>query len=160
MATDETKNTLNSMFDDDVFDGLDEVEVFDKLPWFEANHTYKVEIDGVKMVHSDTKGIPFYIIECLILESTCPELPAGMKAARILPIRPDRISRTYFKQELKQFISAVLGLSREEQDGFAFQEMNKAIVTEGVFNGRQVRIKTSLNKNGFTNYNYSHVNES
>ena len=146
----------NSMFnDDDLFDGLDEVESWDRLPWFAAGHSYVLKITDVKLVNSSNEyGVRFYVLEFEIIESTCPELPPGSRASHRIKCTQDSKTRTYGPMNFKQFLSGVTGIPSNTKD--VFGELGKDAVYHGALNGQYVRLQTALNNTGkFTNHVYS-----
>ena len=154
-------NDFDAMFDNnnDVFSGLDDCETWDRLPWFEANHRYLLEVDSVKfIVSNDDPSVRYYVITFTILESSCPELPVGTRASHRIKCTSDRL-RAYGPMNIKQFLSAMTGMPATRND-VPWTELGKAAVSDGVFNGKKVRLQTTLNKNGtFTNHTYQHVAE-
>jgi hypothetical protein len=146
----------NSMFDDnDLFAGLDDVETWDRLPWFEAGHRYLLEITDVKVTNSQKEyGVRFYVMEFNILESSCPDLPAGTRASHRIKCTRDVETRSYGPMNFKQFLSGVSGIPANTKG--VFEELGKGAVNEGLLNGQKVWLQTSLNKTGkFTNHTYS-----
>jgi hypothetical protein len=149
---------FDAMFADneDVFDGLDDVETWDRLPYFEPNHRYLLEVDSVQFVKStNDEGVRFYILQFTIVESTCEALPAGTRAANIIKCSKEAKLRKYGPMNFKQFLSGVSGIPANKAD-FPWGKLAKSAVSEGVLNGERVRLQTSLNKAGtFTNHTFS-----
>jgi len=162
--TDDMFEYFDAMFNEneDVFDGLDDCETWDRLPFFkqepnEPNNTYLLQIDVVKFVKSSQTTDRFYIINFTILESTCDELPPGSMACHVIKVDSRPKYRMYGPMNFKQFISGVIGYPSNRKD-IPWSQIGKSAIKDGSFNGKKVRLQTSLNKTGtFTNHVYSHV---
>jgi hypothetical protein len=149
---------FDTMFADnpELYDGLDDVETWDRLPWFEAGHRYLLNIDSVKMVPSQQDpSVRFYVMEFTILESDCDALAVGTRASHRIKCTRDRKTMQYGPMNFKQFLSGVLGVPASRKD-VPWGQIAKAAMAEGKLNGKKVRLQTNLNKTGtFTNHNYS-----
>ena len=159
-------NNNNDMFEDfdamfnendDVFDGLDDCETWDRLPFFQPNERYLLTVDAVKFVKSSQSNDRFYIINFTIDESTCDELPAGTRASHVIKCSSIPKERMYGPMNFKQFLSGVTGFPASRKD-VPWSKIGKAAIAEGKLNGMKVRLQTNLNQKGtFTNHTYSHV---
>lgn len=155
-----TNEKNNPLFDDtDLWQGLDEVKGWEKLPWFEAGHSYLLEVLDVKTVNSSQEyGVRYYVITFEIIESTCATLPAGSRAAHVIKVTRDAKTRIYGPMNFKQFLSGVTDTPLDEKG--VFDELGKAAIKDGALNGEKVRLTTMLNRTGkFTNHLYSPYKE-
>lgn len=157
MTEKQQEEDFDAMFNnnDDVFDGLDDVDTWDRLPWFEPNYQYDLQVDSIKFVHSNKNTDRFYVLSFTILKSDCEALPEGTRAAHIIKCSSDKVTRAYGPMNFKQFLSGITGIPSTKKD-VSWGSMAKAAISEGIFNGQKVKLQTRLNKDGtFTNHTYS-----
>jgi len=152
----------NSMFNEsdfesdfDVYEGFDDVDTFDNVPFLEDGHTYVVKATSLFRVVGKTKGIPYYILEFDILESTCDVLPKEAHAKRSIPLRPGKTGQFYFQKELKNIAVASLQISEKDKENIVFEKFMKDFVLNKMVEGKVFTIKTKKNDKGFTDHYYS-----
>jgi hypothetical protein len=158
----EMNDDFNAMFADneDLFDGLDEVDTWERTPWFEAGHQYLLEVESIKFVPSQQDpGVNYYILSFIIVESSCEDLPPGTKASHRIRCAKDAKTRMYGPMNFKQFLSGVMG-EPASSSNVSWGALAKAAISEGELNGKKVRLQTNLNKTGkFTNHTYSYYGD-
>jgi len=72
---------------------------------------YRVEIEAVKTVKSSKNGKAYWVNECLILESNCPERPAGTNASQVI-----EIGNVMGPINIKAFVAAATGIDPTADD--------------------------------------------
>ena len=152
----------NSMFDEsdfesdfDVYEGFDDVDTFTNIPFLEDGHKYVVKGTSLIRVVGKTTGIPYYILEFDILESTCDVLPKGTHAKRSIPLRPGKTGQFYFQKELKNIAVASLQISEEDKENIVFEKFMKDFVLDKMVVDKVFVIETKKNDKGYTDHYYS-----
>jgi hypothetical protein len=149
---------------DGVYDGLNEVETWDRNPYFETDSKYLLEVATVKLIKSTKNAGEWnYILEFNILESSCDSLLQGTKACHIIKCSANADQKAMGPANFKQFLAAVVGRPSTDKN-YDWTRLRKAAIVDGVLSGARVKLQTHTiitkgKKKEFTVHTYSHCGE-
>lgn len=162
-----TNNYDNDDFDamfnenDDVFSGLDDpdLQTFNRLPFFNPEQTYVLEIDCIKFTKSTQNMNRFWHLEFNIVESTDENLPAGTQARHTITVSSVTKYKNYGPAAFRGFLSAVTGIAinNPKLPADFWKTLSIAALKEDKLNGKKVILRTVNNSNNekYPFHNYS-----
>lgn len=167
MSNKSMEDEFDAMFteNDDVFDGLDDpdLQTFNRLPFFNEEKAYLLELDMIKFTKSTQNNNRFYHLEFTVLESDDERLPPGSQARHTITISGIAKFKDYGPAAFKQFLSELIDIPVKMPGlppGF-WKDLAIDSIKEGKVNGKKIRLRTVRNNNNptFPFHNYSTYKE-
>jgi len=131
-----------------------------KLP--RADARYILELDKAQIrpsTNPQTKGAPIFVADFIVIETGHPDVTVGAKKSWTQNLNQKFDDKEYGKENLKQFVAALMGLSPGTPEANAINNAHVQAVLDGEWKGEWVQCdtvpKTSKSNNDWTLHVFS-----
>ncbi len=92
-----------------MFDGMNDAENNARTYFQTGNYVVEIEIVKAIEAHESYHGVPSFIVECKVIESSCAQLPAGTcEVGWVVKIVEEKMRRALAQAEIKSVLAAVM----------------------------------------------------